>query len=396
MKSWCLAIFLAAFAVASADMMGPSLLPFDRIIKNLESRVAKNSNDAEARYLLGRTYYATFCTTDRRAIYLYGTEDRPRFPSVHPSIFEFRELKARTDPAGLNRIRQAIKHLKKAVELRGGEPGLYPLTLACAYEASAPIAQTVDKRATPEKFRQFALTLYAKSYEDAKAKDRTRGHPKAPMTWEKWISVEAAEGVLRLDPQSPLKSNIQEHLKFLETLPPAPITPIVFHLTRSKSLASLLDLSRTVEFDLAGNGSRQLYGWVKPDTAFLVWQPDPSKPIRSGRQLFGSATWYLMPANGYSALALLDDDGDGWVSGPETHGLAVWRDANQNGIAEPAEVLAIEKTPIQALKTSISRRQGASYVSDGGLRLTNGRLLPTYDWVTQPVRSRLTPLLRTH
>ena len=38
------------------------------------------------------------------------------------------------------------------------------------------------------------------------------------------------------------------------------------------------------------------------------------------------------------ALAALDDNGDGVLSGKELDGLALWHDANGNGVCDPGEV----------------------------------------------------------
>jgi hypothetical protein len=54
-------------------------------------------------------------------------------------------------------------------------------------------------------------------------------------------------------------------------------------------------------------------------------------------------------ANGYQPLAALDDDGDGWPSDRELSGIAVWRDKNQNGIADPGEVLPATALGIQRI-----------------------------------------------
>ena len=45
--------------------------------------------------------------------------------------------------------------------------------------------------------------------------------------------------------------------------------------------------------------------------------------------------------NGYQALAALDDDGDGYLTGKELEGLAVWRDKNGNGICDAGEVVPV-------------------------------------------------------
>ncbi len=161
------------------------------------------------------------------------------------------------------------------------------------------------------------------------------------------------------------------------------VTPLVLDLTDSKSLSSLVEPSRQVKFDLDGTGRPQTYGWVKPSTAFLVWDPYAEGKITSGRQLFGNATWWMLWPNAYAALDALDDNRDGWLTGKELHGLALWYDRNGNWKCDPGEVVPIEQTPIVALCTSFNRRQGLSYVSSKGVLLRDGRVLPTYDWVTR-------------
>jgi hypothetical protein len=166
-------------------------------------------------------------------------------------------------------------------------------------------------------------------------------------------------------------------------LPGGPITPIIFSLTRPAALKELLDPSRRVQFNLDGTAAPQQYSWVKPETAFLVWQPNPFRRIQSGRDLFSSATWWLMPAHGYAAMALLDDNQDGWLTGTELKCLAVWQDCNQNGIAEPSEVRPLAHVGVAGLKTTYSVGIGESYGSPFGLKMADGRVLSTYDWVTR-------------
>lgn len=370
--------------IAFAEMIGPSSFPSVRILQNLKAKLAK-TRTAETHYMLGRTYYALFCASDPRSLQLYGTATQPRFPNSHTSVWEFQNLKPKTDKATLTNIRSAIAHLQKANEMGGGEPGLYALTLACAFEASAKIAPKVEEGLTEAEFRRRAVRMYERAFRAAKDPDYAKGHPQQPMTYENWISVEAADALLRLNPSHPLKNEIVRFKEALSKLPPGPITPLIFSLSGDKSLGELLDPSCFVRFDLDGTGSRQRYSWVKPDTAFLVWQPDPRVPIRSGRSLFGSATFWLMPKDAYAAMALLDDDANGWLEGRELSGLAMWRDANQNGIAEAREVVSLAKTPVVGLRTSFDGFIGESMVSARGLRLADGRVLPTYDWVTQAI-----------
>ena len=369
MRPTSLLVYLVLASVSFAEMIGPSSFPSQRILQNLKAKLAKNPESGEVHYMLGRTYYALFCAKDPRALRFYGTEKDPRFPNAHTSVWEFSDIPGKTDKASLTNIRSAIAHLMKANALGGGEPGLYALTLACAYEASRKIAGKVEDGATETEFVRRALIMYEKSYKASKDADYARGHPQQPMTWENWISVEAAEALLRLNPNHPLKADISAYKDALSKLPPGPITPLIFSLSGDKSLGELLDPSCFVRFDLDGTGSKQRYSWVKPDTAFLVWQPDPRVPIRSGRSLFGSATFWLMPKDAYAAMALLDDDSNGWLEGRELAGLAIWRDANQNGVAEPSEVVSLSKTPVVGLRTSFDGIIGESMVSARGLRL---------------------------
>lgn len=354
-------------------------MPVDRVVANLEKRLAKNSKDATAHYLLGRTYYAVFCGTDKKFLRFYGTPEDPQFSREQPSFYEFHELKPKHDSATISIARKAIHHLKAANSLGGGELGLYPLTLACVYEASQSIASFVQPGANRATFRQRALALYQRSFQAA----RNDKHETAqrPMTYEKWISVEAGEAVLRLDPNSNLKPAIKERLAQLEKLPNGPITPIIFSVSRYARLGELLDPLKRVQFDLDGTGAKQIVPWIKPDTALLVWLPDESKPITTGRQLFGSATWWLMPSNGFEALKLLDDNANGWIEGKELGALAMWQDANQDGKSAPREVKRLGQVGVTGLRTTWNSKDGESLVSADGLRLSNGQTLPTYDWV---------------
>ena len=375
-------VLLTFASAAHADMMGPTTMPAPRVIKNLEARIAKNPKDGQAEYMLGRIYYSLYCDRDPRSIRMYGTVESPHFPSVHTSPWEITSHGEKPDDAeSISNAKNSLKHLRKAIRIGGGEPGLYQLTLACLYEASQASESKIETRTPP--FRNLALQAYLRSFNESKGVDEKRPTNKVPMTWESWISVEAAAGILRLDPQSKMRDEIVAHQKKVDSLPPAPITPLIFSLSSHRSLEDLLDPSRVINFDLDGTGSLQRYGWIKSDTGFLVWTPKKGEPIRSGRQLFGSATWWVMPKNGYEAMSLLDDDGDGWLTGQELESLSVWFDRNQNGFSDPGEVVPVQSLGIVGLRTAFSGRIGGSYVAEQGIRLSDGRILPSYDWVTR-------------
>ena len=155
--------------------------------------------------------------------------------------------------------------------------------------------------------------------------------------------------------------------------------------TRPVSLEDLLAPETTVTFDLDGTGRDQAWPWVSEETAILVWDPEESGEITSGRQLFGSVSWWLFFDDGYRALDALDDNRDGELAGDELPGLAIWTDANSNGISDPGEVVPIAKTGIEAISCRQTDTELGMPANYSGLRMTDGRVLPTYDWVAEEV-----------
>jgi hypothetical protein len=163
------------------------------------------------------------------------------------------------------------------------------------------------------------------------------------------------------------------------------ITPIVLSTREWDGLDELVFSNVSVMFDLDGTGSGNRWTWVKPETGLLVWDPRATGVITSGRQLIGSASWWLLFENGYRALDALDDNRDGELSGDELKGLAVWFDRNSNGVSDPGEVIPVEQLGIVAIKTSATGLDGDSPCNREGLRMADGRVLPTYDWIARSV-----------
>jgi hypothetical protein len=169
-------------------------------------------------------------------------------------------------------------------------------------------------------------------------------------------------------------------------LPPNPaITPIIFSLADTRPLSDLLERGASTTFDLDGFGQGQHWPWVAPDTGILVWDPLRTGRITSGRQLFGSVSWWLFFQNGYDALAALDDDGDGELGGRELDGLAAWFDKNGDGRSDPGEVIPVGELAIAGLSCRATGTSGESPCNPLGLRLDSGAILPTYDWIAHPL-----------
>ncbi len=159
------------------------------------------------------------------------------------------------------------------------------------------------------------------------------------------------------------------------------MTPVLVPLEGDVPLAQLVEPTRGVAFDLDGSGLDRRWGWITPKAAWLVYDPTGQGNITSGLQLFGNVTFWVFWQNGYQALAALDENGDGILSGRELDGIALWRDLNSNGRSEPGEVVSLKSAGIQAISTEWTAHPTGIPYSPRGIRLENGTTRPTYDWM---------------
>ncbi|MFM9994651.1 MAG: hypothetical protein ACKVU4_02495 [Phycisphaerales bacterium] len=465
------ALWMAAGVIAS-QAFGHGIIPRDtpieRVVENLEARIAEHPEDAEAHYILGRAHALVYEYKDKNvrmwAIGLSrasepapdGWQKRLADPGapVPPTQDELRK-----------HLVEAIIHLNTAIE-KDDSRAKYHLALASVLEAGFAVAGQLDvfprcpvggavehgderhremveglpgtldqvrgairghswegegpsprdqvvsllhevlhgavpdraklarqilaedwrEQITEEYFRAMSLALPV----DGKASEK-------PM-WgsiEDWVAYEAGTSYVKAvearrarDDERVRLAVAKATVRAFDDLPlPNGITPIVFRLKESESLGALLDAERTTGFDLDGSGRALRWPWVQPDTAILVWDPRRTGRVTSGRQLFGSVSWWLFFRNGYEALDALDDSRDGELSGEELRGLSLWFDRDSDGVSGPGEVIPIGEFGVVALSTTFTGFDGASPMNSTGLRLADGRVLPTYDWVVGPRES---------
>ncbi|HVO31486.1 MAG TPA: hypothetical protein VMV18_12145, partial [bacterium] len=174
-------------------------------------------------------------------------------------------------------------------------------------------------------------------------------------------------------------ADVKAHLAAMRKKPRV-ISPVVFGFAGARTLNDLLaPANASSGFDLDTLGGAR-WPWVKPTTAFLVWDPGATGRVEDGAQLFGNATWHAFFRDGYAALAALDDDGNGVLEGRELDGIGVWCDANGNGVADPGEVQTASYYGITRIAARASgRRDGVPFAADG-VRLRDGWTVPTWDW----------------
>lgn len=394
---------------ASAMWMAPDgTVPLDRLVENTKRHLSEHPDDASAYALLGRVYSLAFALDVDEFSY-YAGGNAGELPDLIDREYQARPDRSWNRPGHLPPEKQrllmdSIRNYQRAVQL-APENFLYWLGLGYMYhEGSREVGSLVwpfpdvqfdevslagVKRAWFEK----ALDAYQKSFENYRRVDPDDKFVTDPGV-EYPVALEIVGGIVSLLEEQESLGRAQR--KTLEKFKKVQgemqgkqgglaITPIIFSLDGVKSLLQLLENDRAVNFDLAGDGIPRQWPWVTPGTAILVWDPLLTGSIQSGRQLIGSVTWWLFWEDGYKVLATLDDDGDGWLSGEELGGLAVWVDADGDAVSDSTEVSSIEGAGIQAIAVTASGKTEKSPFNDAGLRMRDGRVLPTYDWTTEPL-----------
>ena len=198
---------------------------------------------------------------------------------------------------------------------------------------------------------------------------------------ERYIKLTKQLGLDSKDESKQLIAKIENDIKTLKTKPRGPITPIIFRTDRARPLKELVS-HKKVDFDLDGDLRVEKSSWVTGETCMLAWDPQATGKIKNGRQLFGSVTWWIFFDNGYRALDALDDNRDGWLKDSELKGIVVWRDRNTNGKSDAGEVVSLRSLGIEAISVKATGKEDGCPCNRTGLKRSDGRVLPTYDWIS--------------
>lgn len=208
------------------------------------------------------------------------------------------------------------------------------------------------------------------------------------------ISSEAGQAILdilKARPYAAKTDEVKQVTAALQSLRAGgrAVTPIIFAMPQTgpaglpQEVGDLLDSSKRVAFDLAGDDVARTWPWLKDGTALLVWDPRGTGNITSGRHLFGSATWWISFRNGYEALSLLDDNRDGKLAGDEMRGIAVWIDRNGDAVSQPGEVISLQQANIREIAATPD--SPADLTASRGITFSNGQSVKSFDWITTPV-----------
>jgi hypothetical protein len=375
----------------------PTNAPVERLLSNVGAYVKSHPQDANGYYTLGRIHYLAFELNATTLDYWDGEPIRPMAGALPGRAVDAgRHARGLTETERATHLSEALRLLKKSVELEPAN-GLYELGLACIYEDGASGANASEWR---EEATRHYLAAFQLSIDHDEKLQTMPVHGIREL-----VSYEAGESYSRLvrqrgiRPAEPVQivgevperysearilKLVEAKIAKLQRLPRGGITPIVLSLRSGVSLADLLAPATHVTFDLDGTGRAQSYPWLQSEAAFLVWDPEHNGRITSGRQLLGTVTWWMFWEDGYHALAALDDDQDGWLTGRELAGLSLWFDRNQNGASDPGEVIPVEQAGIVALAVRAEGSDGRCLMNVQGVRFKDGRLLPSWDWVAAP------------
>jgi tetratricopeptide (TPR) repeat protein len=381
-----LAVVLAAVAalVATAApraifiQMETRKVPVSRLAANLEAKLALDPKNVETHINLARLYGMAFALRSSEVpAATIGAAEQPWYGHAPRHIpYESEPL---SDKA---RETAAHEHLKKSREYYERALALDPNSSLAMLGYGWALEQEGKKAQAIEQYRKVVAKAWPK---ERNLKTRGLGS---------LFSHEAAGYLIPLLDPARDAAEIAELRQMQVQLDRIPrmVTPIAIPLGSNLEADAVPDASAIVRFDADGSGVPREWSWISRDAGWLVYDADASGEITSALQWFGSASFWLFWNNGYEALAALDDNGDGELTGFELAHLAIWHDANQNGISERGEVRAVVRHGIEAISCRFNAGDGVVFaaVSPEGVRLRGGRVLPTYDVILRQKRSAST------
>jgi hypothetical protein len=345
------------------------VVPVDRLIQNLERMVAREPDNAMLRLNLARAHAMAFATNSQPVQVQRGAEQNGVFFGFSPPAVPFQVAGPGTSTSA------AAAHLTAAVreyEVLARDPDNLVARLGLGW-----CLQQAGERAR-------AVEQYRAIIRDAWPRERAGNYNPLATT----ITKEAI-GYLQplLDPVAD-----KEELDRLATISaeesklPRAVTPVVVPLRNGMAADDLLDRTGAVAFDADGSALDRRWTWIARDAGWLVFDQHGTGRITSALQLFGSVTFWMFWNNGYEPLRVLDDDQDGTLRGKELAGLAIWQDANANGVSDQGEVRPVADWGIVALSwVCVTEDESDVYIasSPAGVTFADGTVRPTYDVLLQ-------------
>jgi hypothetical protein len=346
-------------------------IPLQRLLANLEERVKAEPTDNEVLHQLARTHAMAYASkigdADPVKSHVGWGEKKFEQPwfGYQPPHVPFHDVV----PSDVAATKESAKgHLTKAIEIYTKSLAATPTDNTIKLGLAWCQEQAGEKVTAIKLYREVIQTAW-------------ESESKSQGGLGDFVCVETAGYLVPLlDPtKDAAEIALINHKKEKLLALPRAITPLIIPVSDRDDLPALVNPDARVRFDLDGSGRQLEWQWITNSAAWLVFDPQASGKITSAIQMFGSRSFLLFCATGYDALALLDDNRDGTLSGTELTSLALWRDANQNGISDAGEVRTIESYGITALSTKAETDVSGVPFSPAGVTFTNGSTRPTYD-----------------
>lgn len=351
-------------------------VPIERLMRNMQEAIKKKPKDAQAVLNLARLHAMAFALRSEDIPVPAKRPDTIWF-GYEPPLVPFRNV-AKTDDD--KRLQMARGHLDKAI-------GLYEDALkldAKDLRAHLGYGWLLTQAGKKEK----ALPVLRKVAEEGwKSDQKLRGITPGSTVYTPEV---ASYLVPLLDKEKDRDeiATLNDRIAHLKRLPRA-VTPVAVPLQPGLTARDIEDRAASVAFDADGSGLKRQWTWLDRRAAWLVHDPRQTGKIDSALQMFGNVTFWLFWETGYDAMAALDDDGDGELRGAELHGLALWHDANGNGLCEDGEVRPLSAHGIVALSCRYerdARHPDRIAFSPTGATFRDGTTRPTFDLLLHRAR----------
>lgn len=371
---------LVALSVSSSPAMFMRVdvekVPVERLAKNMEEAITKDPKNAQPVLNLARLHAMAFSLRAEEVPVNAKKPDAIWF-GYEPALVPFRTVTKTEDKA---KLKAATAHLETAIKL---------------YEQALKLA--------PDDQRAQLGYGWLLSHTDKKADAIAALRKVVAKAWEKekdmmslglgghTITTEGADYLIPLLDKEKDKDEIatlKERADKIRKLP-RPVTPIAVPLRDGLTATDIEARTASVAFDADGTGLQKKWTWINRDAAWLVHDPKHTGKVHSALQLFGNVTFWLFWETGYDALAALDDNRDGQLTGKELAGLALWHDANGNGVCDSGEVKPLAEHGIVALSCKFERdatHPDRIAFSKTGVTFANGRARPSFDLVLHPAK----------
>lgn len=161
--------------------------------------------------------------------------------------------------------------------------------------------------------------------------------------------------------------------------------PLIIDLNKNNLYSTTLQDG--TYYDYGEDGMKEKTAWADRGDGFLVYDRNGDGTIDHAGEFFGDKTLLAdgtYAENGFLALAQYDENGDGVIDGTDTifSKLAVWQDANGNGITEEGELKSLSELGI----VDIEIAQGENrYTDESGNTVIAESVVHMEDGSTQSV-----------